>query len=127
VSRSKRLNEVAYATQVAGRPTVETKLPRAQKLYPTNRAASLAVNSHKMDRALAFDVANRLTDRVFQRYRQQRVNVSGVKCPSSTRLPLLCLGQVSEYWTEVSLQIAVQRLPAEFWNETDVIFASRLM
>jgi hypothetical protein len=32
-------------------------------------------------------------------------------------------GQLSKYQTEMSLQFAIQHLPAVFWNENDVIFA----
>jgi hypothetical protein len=70
-------------------------------------ALSFAVSSRKMDRALAFDVANHLTDRIFRRYRQQHVNVVGHQMPFfDAAFPLL--GQLPEYRTEVSLQIAVQ-------------------
>src|SRR5271168_5097514 len=42
----------------------------------TDKAAlPLAINSRKMNRVLAFDVPDHLTDRVFRRNRQQHVNM----------------------------------------------------
>jgi hypothetical protein len=32
-------------------------------------------------------------------------------------------GQLSKYRTKILLQLAIQHLPAVFWNENDVIFA----
>ena len=85
-------------------------------------ALSLAINSREVDCALAFDVPDHLTDRIFRRYRQQHVNVVRHQMPFfDAAFPLF--GQLPEYRTEMSLQVPIQRPPAVFWNENDVIFA----
>jgi len=98
------------------------EIPARPEALSDEPALSFAVNSRKMDRALAFDVPNHLTDRIFRRYRQQHVNVVGHQMPFFDAAFSL-LGQLPEYRTEMPLQFAVQHLPAVFWNENDVIFA----
>ena len=98
------------------------EIPARPEALSDEPALSFAVNSRKMDRALAFDVPNHLTDRIFRRYRQQHVNVVGHQVPLFDAAFSL-LGQLLEYRAEMSLQLAIQRLPAVFGYENDVIFA----
>src|SRR5271167_260681 len=107
---------------VSSRPTVETKYSRAQKTLTDKAALPLAINSRKMNRALAFDVPDHLTDRVFRRNRQQHVNMIWHQMAFfDAALPLF--GQLSKYRTEMSLQFAIKYRPTVFWDENDVIFA----
>src|SRR5271170_906935 len=85
-------------------------------------ALPLAIGTGKVDRAFAFDVPDHLTNRVFRWNRQQHVNMIGHQMAFlDPAFPLF--GQLSKYRTEMSLQFAIQHLPAVFWNENDVIFA----
>lgn len=48
-------------------------------------ALALAVDPRDVDRALSLDVANDLRNRVFWRYRDEHVNMIGIRWPSSIR------------------------------------------
>src|ERR1700722_5318608 len=94
-------------------PDEVTSRPETLTDKPT---LALAVNLRKMDRTFAFDIPHHLTHRVFRRNRQQHMDMIGHQMSFlDATFPLF--GQLSKYRPKISLQFAIQHLPAVFRNE----------
>src|SRR5271156_2452702 len=83
-----------------------------------NPPLPLAIDTGKMDRAFTFDITDHLTDRVFGRNRQQHVNMSGIKWPSSTRLSR-CSASCRNTGPRCRFSSPYSTFRRYFWNEND--------
>jgi hypothetical protein len=92
------------------------------KALPDEIPPVLALGPCEMDRAFPLDEASHLRDSVFRRYRYHHVNVIGRQMPFLDPAFLL-LSQFAEQVPKMAPQLRIQRLPAAFGNEHNVVFA----
>ena len=81
-----------------------------------------AIDSRQMNGALSLDESDDLRHRILRWYRQQHVHVVGHQMPLLDPA-LLLRSQFLEHVPEVTPQFAIQRFPATFGNEHNVVFA----
>jgi hypothetical protein len=89
---------------------------------PDKIPAALTIDTRKMDRTLALDVADHLRYGILGRDRYEHVDMIRHQVPLLYPT-LLVRGQLPKHFTQMLTQLSVQRLAPALWNEDHVVFA----
>src|SRR5665213_618880 len=98
------------------------KIPPCPKALSDEIPPGLPIYPCEVYRAFPLDEADHLCHGVFRWDRYHHVHMIGHQMPFLDRAFLL-LGQSAEHLPQVAAQLRIQRLPAAFGNEHDMVFA----